>query len=317
MNALLVFPLILMNFFLNAALEDHFKSAKDKSANHSMRNIDFIYVINLDQRPEKWKTTFNQLQSFGIFPYRFSSVNGWELSVKDINDVGLKYEPGMTPLMATVYREETPEKRSREIMTEFGRTYLHLSLGALGCYLSHLSVLQDAYDSNYETIWVLEDDIEVLDDPRKLSDYVDMLDDLLGKDGWDVLFTDQDCRSRTGQYIIAYGACEHPDMDCSVQARTKDDYTLKKNISPYFRQISARFGAYSMIIRRSGIIKLLEFSKKHLIYQPYDLENYLMPDIRRFSLRYDLVTNMLNALTDNEKPNYKQESQQNNDLHRE
>ena len=305
MNALLILLLIQMNFFLNAALEDHFKPAIDKSANHSMKNIDFIYVINLDQRPEKWKTTFDQLQPFGIFPYRFSAVNGWELSIKDINDVGLKYKPGMTPLMSSFYREETPEKRNREIMTEFGRTYLHLSRGALGCYLSHLSVLQDAYDANYETIWVLEDDIEVLDDPRKLSDYVDMLDDLVGKDGWDVLFTDQDCRSHAGQYIIAYGACEHPDMDCSVQARTKDDYTLKKNISPYFRQISARFGAYSMIIRRSGIIKLLEFSKKHLIYQPYDLENYLMPGIRRFSLRYDLVTNILNAITDNKKPNYK------------
>ncbi|MFI5334690.1 MAG: hypothetical protein ACHQT8_05960 [Chlamydiales bacterium] len=31
--------------------------------------------------------------------------------------------------------------------------------------LSHLSILQDAFDSGYETIWVMEDDIEVVRNP--------------------------------------------------------------------------------------------------------------------------------------------------------
>lgn len=61
-----------------------------------------------------------------------------------------------------------------------------------------------------------------------------------------------------------------------------------------------------MIIRRSGIKKLLDWSLTHQIFLPYDLENYLPPDINRYSLTYDLVSNLLNASTDNAHPFYDQ-----------
>jgi len=72
---------------LQAGLQDHFKKAEGKSDIHKTRNIDFIYMINLDERPEKWQMSIAQLASYGIIPYRFSAVNGWELSLEDINDV--------------------------------------------------------------------------------------------------------------------------------------------------------------------------------------------------------------------------------------
>ncbi len=54
-----------------------------------------------------------------------------------------------------------------------------------------------------------------------------------------------------------------------------------------------------MIIRRSGIKKLLNFYKNHQIYLPSDMDNYLPEGIQRYSTTYDIVTNMLNVPTDN------------------
>jgi GR25 family glycosyltransferase involved in LPS biosynthesis len=145
----------------HGALQDHLKKAEGKQENHKIRNIDFIYIINLDERPQKYEKSMQYLDKYGITPYRFSAVNGWKLSLETINDVGVKYRPGMTPLLATTYVDAgIPGKKiqSHEIMNEYGKTYFvhNLALGAIGCSLSHISVLQDAYDSGYETIWVME-----------------------------------------------------------------------------------------------------------------------------------------------------------------
>lgn len=283
------------------------KKAIGKSNFHKMRNIDFIYMINLDQRPEKYAQASAELHEYGIYPYRFSAVNGWELSLQAINDVGLKYAAGMEPLLATSYPIEMNGKPVHEYMSQIDRAYfVHgMAKGTIGCSLSHISILKDAWDSNYETIWVMEDDITVLRDPHALSDLIDRLDELVGKDNWDVLFTDQDYRLTETEYLIASGAAERPDMDCSIAARYASRFTAKEQISPDFRKISARFATHSMIIRRSGIKKLLEWSFAHQIFLPYDLENYLLPDINRYSLTYDVVSNLFNALTDNASPLYK------------
>src|SRR5579872_4387151 len=79
-----------------ALLEDHLKPAPNKSDSQRMRNIDFIYMINLDQRPEKFERSFQLLSLYGIEPYRFSAVNGWELSLEAINDVGIVFQPWMS-----------------------------------------------------------------------------------------------------------------------------------------------------------------------------------------------------------------------------
>jgi GR25 family glycosyltransferase involved in LPS biosynthesis len=293
----------------HGALQDHLKRAEGKQGDHKIRNIDFIYMINLDERPQKYALSKQYLDKYGITPYRFSAVNGWKLSLETINDVGVKYQPGMTPLLATTYpdlAEGGKKIQSHEYMKQYGKTYFAhcLALGAIGCSLSHISILQDAYDSGYETIWVMEDDIEVLGNPHAISDLISELDVLVGYGNWDMLFTDRDYRSGVDQYIPAYGAAKRPDMDCSLSARYSDFYTKTTQVSDHFRKIAARFGTTSMIIRRSGIIKLLDFWKTRSIYLPCDLENYLPVGIQRYGLTFDLVTNMLNALSDIGVPSY-------------
>ena len=307
----LISVVCLLSFLLCAhsygALQDHLKKAEGKGDNHKIRNIDFIYMINLDQRPEKYATAMKYLEPYGINPYRFSAVNGWELSHEQIHDIGLKYQPGMTPLLATTYPQEMEKKiQSHEFMTEYGKAYFcHcMALGAVGCAMSHISILQDAYDSGYETIWVMEDDVEVLQNPHMLSDLIVELDSIVGADNWDVLLTDVDYRTGVGTYMTAYGAAKRPDMDCSREERYSDKYTKTVQINEHFRKIAARFGTTSMVIRRSGIIKLLKFSKTRDIYLPYDFENYLPDNIQRYGLTFDLVTNMLHSLSDIGLPHY-------------
>lgn len=307
----LKFVICLLSFFYcsfsDGALHDHLKKAEGKGDNHKIRNIDFIYMINLDKRPEKYALSKQYLEKYGIHPYRFSAVNGWELSKEAIWDVGLKYQPGMTPLLATTFPFEVNGMvKSHEFMSEYGKTYFcHcLGPGAIGCSLSHISILQDAYDSGYQTIWVMEDDVEVIQDPNILSDLINELDLLVGADNWDVLFTDYDYRIGVNKYLPTYGAQKRPDMDCSQQERFSDKYAKKIQISEHFRTMGSRFGTASMIIRRSGIIKLLEFSKARNIFLPYDLENCLPDGIQRYGLTFDVVTNMLNSLSDLGAPTY-------------
>ncbi len=294
--------LLLIPFLGIAALRDSFKKIEvDLPGKYRMGNIDFVYMINLDHRPQKFADASIQLLKYEICPYRVSAINGWELTSKQLDQLGLTYVPGMTPLMATCYPEEADGAPSYEFMQEYGKVYFchHMAKGTIGCYLSHLSVLQHAYDAGYETIWVMEDDILVELDPWILVDLISHLDALVGRENWDVLFTDPDYRLAKGQYAIAKGLPKRPDFDNSYEERYSPRYTMQVDVSPHFRRIGARFGAYSMILRRSGIRKLLDFAERHKLFLAYDLDNIC--EMRRYACRYDVVTQVpvVDAITDN------------------
>lgn len=287
---------------LFGGVESHLKLPLDKDGPYQMRNIDFIYMINLDQRPEKYERSFDQLAPYGIIPYRFSAVNGWELTLEAINDVGIKYEPWMRQnLMGTCYLPENSGQPQHEVINVIGRNYFcHcMSRGAIGICLSHISILKDAFDSGYEAIWVMEDDIEVMKNPHLLSEMIDLLDQQVGKGNWDFLFTDFDTKNNNGEYVPCTGAAFRPNflfMDSQKFIRRFD-------ISPQFRKIGARYGAYSMIVRRSGMEKMLNFLRNG-IFLPYDME-YTLPDINMYTVRDDIVSTQPNAFSDNGAPNYK------------
>ncbi len=291
---------------LSADLESHLKAAPDKgpSGAHSMRGIDFIYMINLDPRPEKWKMSINQLIPYEIEPYRFSAVNGWELSLEAINDVGLKLTPFMEGgFMGTSYHLDGHFEPSHERLENYGQTYFcHcMARGTIGIALSHISVLKDAYDSGYETIWVMEDDIDVLRDPRIIPDLIDELDQVVGKENWDILFTDVDIRDQNGYHKSTIWAARRPDYP---QSLPKNDFTENRIINGNFRKIGARYGATSMIVRRSGMKKLLQFFDAHSIFLPYDLDFIYPQNIKLYTVLLDVVSNLPKALSDNGSPFY-------------
>ncbi len=294
---------------LVADIADHFKPCLNKNAHHSMRNIDFIYMINLDERPDRFEDCSNRLNPFGVYPYRFSAVNGWKLSLEVINDVGLKYAPWIgSGLMGTYYYldEDQTIQHAHEPIQKIGRTYFGhcVSRGAIAIVLSHLSVLQDALDSGYETIWVMEDDIEVIRDPRVIPELIDKLDALVGKGNWDILFTDRDIRKRNGEYNPCYWAANRPNFT----PWNPSIFAQRYAVSPDFQKIGARWGAHSMILRRSGMEKILHFIKVYRIFFPYDMD-YIFPtdmdgDIQLYTVFEAIVSNQVDSTSDNGGPSY-------------
>ena len=268
-----------------------------------MRNIDFIYLINLDERPEKFASSMQQLAPHNIFPCRFSAVNGWKLPLAVINDVGVPYESWMlSGAGGTAYLPEMEGKPTYEAVGVPGRVYFchNMAPGSIGCVLSHLSILQDALDSLYETIWIMEDDIEIIQNPHLLSDLIDELDDLVGKDGWDILFTDPDTKNTEGYYVPCSSYAWRPNYT----PKDTCHFAEKVDISPVFRQVGSRYGSYSMILRRSGIKKILNFLKCYQVFLPYDMEYTLPPNIRLFTVKDDIVSTQPQAPSDNGVPNY-------------
>lgn len=293
---------------LCADLSDYFKKATDKSVSQGVRNVDFIYMINLDQRPQKFESSLQQLAPYGIYPYRFSAVNGWELSLEDLNRLGVKYTLDMdNNHMGTCYLPEDQGRPRHEPIRVLGRNYFcHcMTFGAVGIVLSHLSILQDAYDSGYETIWVMEDDVEVIRNPHLISDRIEELDHVVGRGGWDVLFTDRDTKSQAGNYVECTAYAWRPNF----RPGNPFIFAERRQISSNLRQIGARYGAYSMIVTRSGMKKLLDFFKTYKIFLPYDMDYTVVPGIRHFTVLDDIVSTQIKALSDNGAPNYKNDQQ--------
>lgn len=289
---------------LSAGILDHLKILNDKTAPIAIKNVDYIYMINLDQRPEKYARSAEQLALYGIVPYRFSAVNGWEMPFEVINDVGIKYSPWMRQeLMGTCYLPEDNGAPRHEVMHVNDQNYFcHcMSRGAIGIVMSHLSILKDAYDSGYETIWVMEDDIEIIQNPHLISERINDLDRLVGKDGWDFLFTDYDTKNNRGEYVPCLGCALRPNFSPA----DPNKFNTRFMISRDFRKVGARYGAYSMIVRRSGMKKMIDFLKNGM-FLPYDMEYTLPDNINMFTVLNDIVSTQPNALSDNGAPNYKQ-----------
>lgn len=284
----------LFNIDLNDNIIKHFKDAPGKENFNQIDGIDFIYVINLDKRPEKWANTLFQFKKYNLKPYRFSAVNGWELSLEAVNDLGLVYRPGMTPLMATSFVEvEKKILQNPQFMSCYDRSYFGFGtfLGHIGCTYSHLSVLYDAYESGFQTVWICEDDVILQEDPHQLPFLLKELDSIVGHSEWDLLFTDPD------MYVKTSGIPKRPNLDCSAVYRYSKKFTDNSLIHPHFKSVPSRYGAYSMILKRSGMVKILNYFIKEKMFHPFDVEIHMVPNLKKFGLTFDLSCQPQDSLT--------------------
>lgn len=293
-----------------AAIEDCLKPVRDRSESNAFGNIDCVYVINLDERPEKYALTESEFAPWGIKPCRFSAVNGWELTCEELAGLGVSYQPWMKKnLWGTSYLPENNGEPSHEVMHVVGKNYFcHcMSRGAIGIVLSHLSILKDAYESGLRRIWICEDDICIPKgaNPGEICSLIDELDDKLGEEGWDIFFTDTDTKSQRGEDIKCLSYAQRPDMNPKNPHLAARRYVLGRN----FTVVGARYGAYSMIVNRCGMEKLLSHYKKYPIFLPIDMEYTLPENIRLISCRRNIVTTLSNALSDNGSPNYQTKNQ--------
>ena len=86
-------------------LKKHFIKI-DKLNISAVKNIDLVYLINLDQRPEKLEQTMRQLSAYGIYPNRLPAIYGWTLPNEVFEDVGLKLSQGMN-WKGSIYLRQT------------------------------------------------------------------------------------------------------------------------------------------------------------------------------------------------------------------
>jgi glycosyl transferase family 25 len=100
------------------------------------------YVVNLDQNKDKWFKTKEMLNEIGINPERFPAVYGKKLDNSFINDI----------TNPSVYYTLTYDRSLDEQIP---------SLGAIGCYLSHIKLWQKLINSEDNTMLIFEDDIEL------------------------------------------------------------------------------------------------------------------------------------------------------------
>lgn len=124
-----------------------------------------VYVINLDRRPDRW-TTFFQQPTLAEFPKlaRFSAVDGSKLDV-------LKDERISTHTRLNIQRKL---RRSHyEINTP----------GACGASFSHIGIWQKFLESEEPYVIVLEDDTLVTQEDLAK---IDILVGKLPADGWDM-----------------------------------------------------------------------------------------------------------------------------------
>lgn len=266
----------------------NFLSIKNKTEVSQIGQIDYIYLINLDKRPEKFERCRQQLSSFDIQPHRISAIDGWTLLQEAFNDIAMEILPGMNFDRPIHFRPVAGGVRGNDLDTfSVGRSCVHYTMaaGALGCSLSHLSILYDAYLAGYETIWILEDDITVQEDPEIFSALLLRLDQFAGRDGWDLLYTDNDDHfvSSTILSHLGGGCWGRPGVPVTSKLL---EYQL---IGSEFYKIGGRTQTHSMIIRRSGIDKILRYLLNEGIFRPYDIELAFVPELRMFNLARDIV----------------------------
>lgn len=219
-----------------------------------IQDIDCIYVINLDARKEKWARVSALFDEKRLKVNRVSGVNGYVIS----------------------------EDEKRELSGPYS---VQLRGTQIGCLLSHLSIIHDAYKRGYSTIWVMEDDVEFVDDPQQIPKLLKTLSKLDPQ--WDIFYTDIDWRTSDGGYLPSFSYSPRPDELVDMDEYRKNETFISDDI----KRIHRRWGTHSMFISRSGLKKIVKYYDTHYLWGAIDGDLHYIPGIREYASRHDIVTN--------------------------
>jgi len=175
-----------------------------------------VFLINLDEREDKFQSVKGQLDALGVDFERISAVRGADLSEDDIN---------------SAYSSLMNKKK-----------YLkEMSVGEVGCYLSHRKAWEKIVDENLDFAVLIEDDAKLQDG------FESVLDLLAGLINWD--------------YVKLHGGRGGRKVSESLAITTEHNLVHYDNVpvSTLAQGISLR-----------GAKKLLEFSSP--FYRPVDVD---------------------------------------------
>ena len=266
-------------------IKNYLKRVSEGCRHSQIKDVDAIYLINLDQRPIRFQKCLDKLGRFGIKPLRVPAIYGWGLEKEEFQEIGLIFKPGMDSGHSKKYRAVLSPLTFREQPLDascYGQACFHprMTPGGIGCALSHLSALKDALDHEYQTIWILEDDIQIKDDPRQVTEYMDLLDKETQGD-WDILYTDH----RAYFEPFTPGTVWRPDLP-NLQF---ESLFACEEIGSHFCRIGGRCQAHSMILKRDAIEKIYEFETSRGLFMPYDVEISFAASLKCFNLKNELI----------------------------
>lgn len=249
----------LENFDLTPFLKD----IKEVTTPSRLGDIDCIYVINLNERRERWDRMATLLNYHNLRATRFEAINGWSL-------------------------REDEDLRNNTLFgakcTNSPKTYL--TWGGIGLYLSQLSILKDAYERGFKKIWIMEDDVLFRSKPKVLKRIMKILD----KDDpdWGILYTDINNNDAVGNYHTTVNPLIPPP---NLKNRGKSYY--KHYIkSKLYREIRYRGGGYSIIFKQDAIKKIYESLVHTPITIPYDDVIHYVEGIKRYALNKNCITHV-------------------------
>ncbi len=216
--------------------------------------IDCIYVINLDSRPDRLQRIQPLLQTWGLKFNRVSAVNGWSLSAEDLQKLSGPYP-------------------------------VRLKGGEYGCLLSHISILMDAHKRGFNCIWVLEDDLDFVQDPHCIPPLLKQLSALDPK--WDLFYTDPDFRNYDGTPLTSYSYSQRPDQLLFPYAY----YQQRPQLTEQIVKIGSRWGTTSMIYSKRGIKKALDYFTHVYLFSPIDHDIHTIYGIKEYAPIKPIVSN--------------------------
>ncbi|CAD5113527.1 DgyrCDS2689 [Dimorphilus gyrociliatus] len=100
-------------------------------------NFDKIYIINLKRRPDRMKRMKACMDILNINYTRIEAFDGRELSESRLKELGVQMLDG--------YKDPYGERP--------------LTLGEIGCFLSHYVIWKDIVEKGYERVLIFEDDV--------------------------------------------------------------------------------------------------------------------------------------------------------------
>ncbi len=291
MRIILFFFLFFCQFSLGAKdIEASYKKALHKRDFHHIYGIDYIYVINANKDLNKFRDLKKQFGKYDIVPYRFNAVEASKMTYNQLSNVGLH------PIESSGY-DSLQVKRSgknwilsQQPMVDLKYTYFHrqIKVEEISRNIDFLSVIYDAYKSKYKTVWIMEDDVEILVDPNILIGYITQIK--RDHPNWDVLYTDIDSRNRLDPYFSDYTYFSYP-LRPDVAFEDIKFYQERGNDSYPISKLGLRRGAHSFIINRKAMKKILDYYHKHRFFIPFSVELQLIPSLKLYCLRDEVVTN--------------------------
>lgn len=211
-----------------------------------IKSIDCIYVISLEERYDRWQRTQSLCHSNGLFVNKVNAINGWKLS--------------------------------RRALQELTTPHHQITKGAVGCLLSHLSILRHALDHQFNTIWIMEDDVTFVNNPHQIRS---LLKELSQKDPeWDLFYTD--IRNHWN-YVI--------------KPLKQKDFITDRLV-----KVGRRYGTHSIIISKKGIKKIFKYFSEKKFSTPIDIDIHSIPHIQKYSPAWHITSVVESSVSDTEIP---------------